>query len=158
MWPPYGCAIKHAICQAASETAENCAVTRTRVVSMLSSHSVLCSFNMPPCNSSSAVSLALSTTHPRSTSPISVLFSSMPLQLEKTHPVSPQPLESDQSINIDDISDIEDSDSDNDLSPILGAVIVSSITVLCIRVIVYSNAFLTRLSQFPKTLPTPGVS
>lgn len=90
---------------------------------------------------------------------MSVRFSSIPLQLKNTHPVSPLRLASDQIIDIDNISDIEDSDSDNDLAPILGSITVSSITELsCIWVIVYFNTFLTRLFQFPTTLPTPKIS
>ena len=60
----------------------------------------------------------------------------------------PQPSASDQSV--DDISDIGDSDSDDDLSHVFDDKTVSSMTVLsCILDIVYFNhtfPFFTRLS------------
>jgi hypothetical protein len=55
-------------------------------------------------------------------------------QLENT----PLPLATERSNHfVDDISDINDSDSDDDLSPILDAMTVSSIVLSCILEIVY---------------------
>jgi hypothetical protein len=113
-------------------------------------------FNMPPYsdNSSVVVPPTLSPTHSRSTSRTSPLLKNTPC------PLPPLPLASDQFV--DDISDINLGDSDpDDLSPVLDAIAVSSITILsCILDILYFNGFpfLTRLSQFPKTLSTPKCS
>jgi len=111
-------------------------------------------FNMPPHRdySSSVVPPTLSPTH-------SCSSSQMSSQLEDTPCPLPQPVASDQFV--DDLSDIDDSDPDDDLSPVFEAMIVSCITVLsCILDIVYFNAFpfLTRLSRFPKTIWRPKFS
>src|SRR5712691_9862769 len=72
-----------------------------------------CSFHMPPHNTS-VVPPTPSITHSCSTS---VPISSMSLQLENTPcPLSPLPLASKGSDQfVDDISDIDDLDSDDDL-------------------------------------------
>jgi hypothetical protein len=90
-------------------------------------------YTMPPHDLSSVVPPTPSTTHSRSTSQMSIPFSSMQLQLENTPcPSSPPPtlhkLPSASDHVIDEMSDIEDSDSDTDLSPILNALTVSSMT------------------------------
>jgi hypothetical protein len=77
-------------------------------------------------------------------------------------PLPPLPLASDQIV--DDISDIFDSDSDDDLSRVLDAVTVSSINSVlsCILDIVHfkclSIPHYDRLFQFPKALPTSKFS
>ena len=111
---------------------------------------------MPPRrdSSSSFVPPTLSPTHSCSTSQMS-----QSPQLENSPcPPSPLLLASDQFV--DDISDIGDSDLDDDLSPVLDAMVMSSITaLLCILDIIYFSAVpFTRLSQFPKTLPTSKFS
>lgn len=104
-------------------------------------------------NSSSVAPPTLSPTHSCSSSEVSS-------QLENTPcPLPPLPLASDQFV--DDISDIDGSDSDDDLSHVHDAIIVSSITVLsCILDIVCFNAilFLARLFRFSKAISTPKFS
>lgn len=92
---------------------------------------------------------------PPTLSPTSSSSSEVSSQLENTSCPLP-PLQF-----IDDISDIDGSDSDDDLSPVLDAIIVSGITVLsCILDTVYFNAFLflARLFRFPKAISTPKIS
>lgn len=96
-------------------------------------YSFLVGTGMPLHNSSSVVPPTPSTEHSCSTSQMSLPFSSTPLQLENM----PFPLPSlrellSASDQFDD--DINDSDSDNDLSPILDAMTVS-----------YSHIFWTSL-------------
>lgn len=98
-------------------------------------------------NSSSVAPPTLSPTHSCPSSEVSS-------QLENTpHPLPPLPFASDEYV--DDISDIDVSDSDDDLSHVNDAIIVSSIIVLsCTLDIVYFNAFLflARLFRFPKAI------
>jgi hypothetical protein len=122
---------------------------RGRVITRLTTRS-----KRPHRDNSSVVPPTLSPMHSCST------FQSP--QLENTSCLLPPlPLASDQLEFVDDISDIDDLNSDDDLSPVLDTITVSSKTVLsCILDIVYFNAFpfLTRLSQFLKTLSTSKFS